>query len=59
MFEWVSAHSESGVWDVEVSLLWDVSWVDTDGGSGTADPITTQVVVPLTVVELQARVVSG
>ena len=59
VFEWVSAHSESGVWDVEVSLLWDVSWVDTDGGSGTADPITTQVVVPLTVVELQARVVSG
>ncbi len=58
MFELVSERSASGTWDMTIDLVWDVTWVNSLGESGTADPIITTVVYPLTVIELQARIIA-
>jgi len=58
MFVLVSERSASGTWDMTIDLLWDVSWINSLGESGVADPIITTVVYPLTVIELQARIIT-
>ena len=58
-FEWVSAHSATGRWPALVEVEWEVTWTNTLGDSGTADPIVTSVLFELEVIELQARVIAG
>ena len=58
-FEWVSAHSSTGRWPALVEVEWEVTWTNSLGDSGTADPIVTSVLFELEVIELQARVIAG
>ncbi len=58
-FERVSAHSSSGRWPALVEVEWEVTWTNTLGDSGTADPIVTSSLFELEVIELQARVIAG
>jgi hypothetical protein len=55
----ISAHSPTGRWDFNASVIWEVTWSDTDGNNGVADPIETEATFPLEVIELQARTTNG
>ena len=58
-FQCVSSRSPTGTWDFTVSLEWDVTWVNTLGDAGVADPLRTQSIYPLVVIEAQARTTNG
>ena len=58
-FQRVSSISDSGTWDFTVTLHWDVTWVNSLGGSGTAEPLVTESIYPLTVVQAQPRTTNG
>jgi len=58
-YQRVSSISDTGTWDFTVTVEWDVTWVDSLGGSGTAEPLLTESVYPLTVVQAQPRTVNG
>jgi len=57
-YQRVSSISDTGTWDFTVSLEWDVTWTDSLGGSGTAEPLQTESVYPLSVWQAQPRTVN-
>jgi len=59
VYERVSSISGEGTWPFRVAIEWVVTWVDSQGGAGTAEPIETETIYPLTVIELQPRTTNG
>ena len=57
VFERISEHSPTGTWDLQIELEWEFTWTNSLGDAGTAEPIVTTIVLPLDVIELQARIV--
>jgi len=45
-YQRVSSISDTGTWDFTVTVEWDVTWVDSLGGSGTAEPLPTEPIYP-------------
>ena len=58
-YDRVSSISADGRWPFRVAVKWVVTWVDSEGRAGTADPIETEAIYPLTVIELQPRTTNG
>ena len=54
-YQYISEHSATGTWDFTTTVVWEVTWTNSNGDAGTADPIDTETITPLQVVELQAR----
>ncbi len=58
-YQYVSDHSPTGLWDFTTTLTWDVTWTNTNGDADTADPIDTETITSLEVIELEARTTNG
>jgi hypothetical protein len=58
IYQWVSAHHDSGTWPATVEIEWDITWEASSGETGFLDPLFSEVEVPMTVEEIQIVVSS-